>query len=380
MINLSTPNLAGNEWKYVKDCLDTNWISSVGSYVNRFEEQIAEYTGAKYAVATMNGTAALHLALQLAGVMQDDLVIVPNITFIATLNALKYHKANPILIDVNPHTWQMDLDLLEDFLANECETPTGGGGWLYHKRAGKRVVAIMPVHVLGGIGDMQRLMALAQRFGLEVVEDSTEALGSFQAGKHAGTWGKLGCFSFNGNKIISTGGGGMIVTDDAVLAQKAKHLTTQAKSDSFEYIHDEIGYNYRLVNILAAVGVAQMEQFLTFLDRKKEIYQFYKIHLEGLADIRLQQNLPATQSNHWLPTILTEKARDLMPYLTARGIQVRPFWKPMNQLEMFKNDIFVSKYNQSDYVYSQSMSLPCSTHITEAELEQVGKAIKNFYQ
>lgn len=270
MIPLSIPNISGNEWQYVKECLDTGWISSVGAYVNRFEEALAEYTGARYAVATMNGTAALHIALKLAGVQPGDLVIVPNITFVASCNAITYAGATPLLIDIDPHTWQMDLDLLEEYLAAHTALNEGEKRIRpFLRHSGRYIGAIMPVHVLGNMVNMERLMEIAKRYHLPVVEDSTEALGSYYKGKHAGQFGLMGTFSFNGNKIISTGGGGMIVTDDEILAKQAKHLTTTAKVDPFEYRHDAIGYNYRLVNILAAVGVAQMEQLPCFLLRKK---------------------------------------------------------------------------------------------------------------
>ncbi|MBS1927952.1 MAG: aminotransferase class I/II-fold pyridoxal phosphate-dependent enzyme, partial [Bacteroidetes bacterium] len=261
MVLLSGPNICGNEWKYVKDCLDTGWVSSVGSYVDQFEKMTAAFAGTKYAVATSSGTTALHISLILQGIGPGDYVIAPNITFIATCNSIKYTGAEPILIDTDPDTWQMDLSLLETFLHDETELKNGA---TVLKRDGKRIAAIMPVHVLGNIGDMDKLMQLAKNYHLIVIEDSTEALGSYYRGRHSGSIGLLGTFSYNGNKIITTGGGGMIVTNDEALAKRAKHLTTQAKSDSFEYIHDEIGYNYRLVNVAAAMGVAQMEQLPLF--------------------------------------------------------------------------------------------------------------------
>src|SRR5690606_3620906 len=270
MIPLSIPKIEGNEAKYVQDCLTTGWISSAGSYVNQFEEMIAKYAGAKYGVACMNGTAGLHIAQILLGVSENDHVIAPNITFIATLNAIKYTGATPILIDVDADDWQMDLDLLENYLQQQTEIRTlNGQSSTFDKSTGKRVRAIMPVHVLGNMGDMDSMVAIAKTYHLDIIEDSTEALGSTFNDKHAGTFGKLGVFSFNGNKIISTGGGGVIVTDDEELAKKAKHLTTQAKVSAMDYIHDEIGYNYRLVNVLAAIGVAQMETFPDLLKAKK---------------------------------------------------------------------------------------------------------------
>jgi len=381
MIPLSVPFLNGNEWKYVKDCLDTGWISSAGSYVNQFEQQVAAYAGAKYGIACMNGTVGLHIAQVLSGVTTDDYVIAPNITFIATLNAIKYTGASPILIDVDAQSWQMDLNLLEQYLKeNTIAKEVMGSSYSFHKETNKRIKAIMPVHVLGNIGDMDHLLAIAATYHLDIIEDSTEALGSLYKNKHAGSFGKFGVFSFNGNKIISTGGGGVIVTNDEVLAKKAKHLTTQAKTSAMEYSHDEIGYNYRLVNVLAAIGVAQMEEFPTLLENKKRMDQFYRSELSDIGDIEFQQVLSdVVDANCWLFTLKTKHMRALLEYLNANGVQSRPFWIPMNQLDMFKNDIYVSKTDQSNQVYQTSISIPSSAGITQAEMETVVKTIKAFY-
>lgn len=378
MIPLSVPHLAGNEWQYVQECLDTNWVSSVGAYVDRFEQAVAAYTGAKYAVACVNGTAALHVALRLVGVQQGDYVIVPNLTFIASVNAIVYEKARPILMDVQEDTWQMDLDLLETFLSKQTK-------WDAVRQVrvltadGRPIRAVMPVHVLGNMCDMDRLMALAEKFSLKVVEDSTEALGSYFKGQHAGTFGTFGAFSFNGNKIITTGGGGMIVTDDAALAHLAKHLTTQAKSDSFEYIHDEVGYNYRLVNVLAALGVAQMEQLPDIRVRKQQIAQFYYDHLAGVGDIQFQTIPEEVSPNQWLFTIRTASQRALLTALNAQKIQARPFWVPMNELEMFKADLYIQTGNQAHRLYETCLSIPCSASITDAQLAQVVQAIQQCF-
>ncbi len=380
MIPLSVPYLNGNEWKYVKDCLDTGWISSAGSYVNQFEEQIASFVGARYGIACMNGTVGLHIAQILAGVTNEDYVITPNVTFIATLNAIKYTGATPILIDIDPKSWQMDLDLLESFLKQNTLIKEAEGVFhSYHRTTNKRIKAIMPVHVLGNIGDMKKLMHIAAKFHLDVIEDSTEALGSYFQKKHAGSFGKFGVFSFNGNKIISTGGGGVIVTDDEELAKKAKHLTTQAKVSSIEYIHDEVGYNYRLVNVLAAIGVAQMEEFPTLLANKRKMDHFYRTQLTGVGDIEFQAVSKDVAANCWLFTFKTKFMRQLLSFLNENGVQSRPFWMPMNQLEMFKDEIFVSNGNQSDKVYATSISIPSSAGITLEEMETVVNKIKLFY-
>jgi len=376
MLLLSGPNMGGNELKYVTECIETGWVSSVGSYVDKFEKMSAEFAGTKYAVATSSGTTALHICLILMGITQDDMVIVPNITFIATLNAVKYTGASPILIDTDAANWQMDLNILEEFLNKETEQRNGV---CYHKATGKRVPIIMPVHVLGNICDMDRLLAIAQKNNLIVIEDSTEALGSYYKGKHAGSFGLMGTFSYNGNKIITTGGGGMIVTNDEALAKKAKHLTTQAKSDPFEYIHDEIGYNYRLVNVAAAMGVAQMEQLPGFLERKKEIIAFYKKELTGVGDITFQEVSDDVKPNWWLPTIFTAKQKEVLKALNDDKMQSRPFWVPMNQLRMFANDTYINNDDRSNYVYQHCLSIPCSTNITDAELQGVADKIKSVF-
>lgn len=377
MLLLSGPNMGGNELKYVTECITTGWVSSVGAYVDQFEKLTAAFAGTKYAVATSSGTTALHICLVMMGVNSDDYVITPNITFIATCNAIKYTGANPLFIDTHERSWQMDLDLLQEFLENETEQKDNV---CFNKKDGKRIPVIMPVHVLGNIGDMDRLMAIAKKHNLIVIEDSTEALGSYYKGKHAGSFGLLGTFSYNGNKIITTGGGGMIITDDETLAKKAKHLTTQAKSDPFEYIHDEIGYNYRLVNVAAAMGVAQMEQLPQFLIRKKEIIAFYKKELLGIGDIEFQEVSNDVDPNWWLPTIKTVKQREVLKVLNDHKMQSRPFWVPMNQLVMFTKNIYFNKTDRSDFVYKHCLSIPCSTNITDDDLKAVCEKIKEVYQ
>jgi perosamine synthetase len=376
MLLLSGPNIAGNEWKYVKDCLDTGWVSSVGSYVTQFENMVAEFAGCRYGVATSNGTSALHIALQLAGVQDNDYVIVPNVTFIASVNSIKYTGADPILMDVDPGTWQMDLELLREFF--EKETSQKGEERVYNK-TGRVIRAIMPVHVLGNICDMDTLMDIANTYQIKVVEDSTESLGSYYKGKHTGGFGLMGTFSFNGNKIITTGGGGVIVTNDEALAKKAKHLTTQAKSDPFEYIHDEIGYNFRLVNVLAAMGVAQMEQLPGFIQRKKEVDALYRSELQGVGDISFQEVKSEVDPNCWLFTFKTEKQRDVLKVLNENQMQSRPFWVPMNKLRMFKDDVYYHHDDKSDYIYQRCLSIPCSTNITDDEVKAVAEKIRSIY-
>lgn len=373
LIPLSVPNIAGNEWKYVKDCLDTGWISSVGSYVTQFEQMVADFAGAKYGVAAVNGTAALHISLLLSGVKQDDYVILPNLTFVASANSIKYLGADPILIDADPDLWQMDLDLLEEFLENETDEKDGH---LFYIKDGRRIGAIMPVHILGNMCDMDRFLSIVKKYPLPIVEDATEALGTTYKGKGAGTFSPLACFSFNGNKIISTGGGGVIVTDDEALAKHAKHLTTTAKASADEYYHDEVGYNYRLVNVLAAIGVGQMELLPSFIKRKKECVEFYKRELSGVADIRFQQELPDVITNGWLFTIQTDKQQELLDHLNANKILSRRFWMPMNKLPMYNNCVYVQQKDNSGYIYNTCLSIPSSTNITDEQLAIVVQEIK----
>jgi len=373
MIPLSVPNISGNEWKYVKDCLDTGWISSVGSYVTRFEQMVADFAGAKYGVAAVNGTAALHIALLLSGVKQGDYVILPNLTFVASANSIKYLGAEPLLIDADPNLWQMDLDLLEEFLENETDEKDGR---LIYIKDGRYIGAIMPVHILGNMCDMDRFLSIVEKYPLPIVEDATEALGTTYKGKSAGTFSPLACFSFNGNKIISTGGGGVIVTDDEALAKHAKHITTTAKASSDEYYHDEVGYNYRLVNVLAAIGVGQMEQLPFFIQRKRECTAFYKKELTGVADIRFQQELPDVETNAWLVTIQTDKQQQLLDHLNANNVLSRRFWMPMNRLPMYKDCVYIQKTDNADYIYRTCLSIPSSTNITDEQLATVVKEIK----
>jgi perosamine synthetase len=376
MLLLSGPNIAGNEWKYVKECLDTGWVSSVGSYVTKFENMVAEFSGCKYGVATSSGTTALHMSLLLAGVQREDYVIAPNVTFIASINSIKYTGADPILIDVDPNTWQMNLDLLEEFLENETDQR---GDEIFYVKDGRTIRCIMPVHVLGNICDMDRLMKIAKAYNLPMVEDATESLGTYYKGRHTGGFGVMGCFSFNGNKIITTGGGGVIVTNDEELAKKAKHLTTQAKSDSFEYVHDEVGYNYRLVNVLAAMGVGQMELLPSFVKRKKEIDAFYRKQLTGTGDITFQHIEENIDCNMWLFTFMTEKQKAVLKILNDNQMQSRPFWVPMNQLRMFKDDVYYTHDDRSNYIYQRCLSIPCSTNIQDAEMSAVVEKIQSVY-
>ena len=382
MIPLSVPYVEGKEWEYVKECLDTGWISSAGAYVDSFENKVKDFVGAKYGVACMNGTAGLHIAQILLGIGSNDHVLAPNLTFVATLNAIKYSGATPILIDVDADNWQMDLGLLRLFLEQETEKRIAedGNTYSFYKKTGNPIKAIMPVHVLGNIGEIDELLEITKAFNLEIIEDSTESLGSTYKGRHTGTYGKIGVFSFNGNKIISTGGGGVIVTNDKAIAERAKHISTTAQTSSLDYIHDEVGYNYRLVNVLAAIGVAQMEVLPDILERKRKMDAFYRENLQGIGDIQFQEVIDHVEANCWLFTFRTNKMRDLLKYLNNNGVQSRPFWMPMNQLNMYKDLPYFSLNDISSQIYESCISIPSSAGITEEELQKTVDTIKEFYK
>lgn len=364
MIPLSIPYLGGNELKYVTDCIETGWVSSAGSYVTQFEEMVAAYSGNKYGVAAVNGTSALHLAMHMLGIDRGDIVLVPNITFIASANAVAYTNATPVFVDVHSETWQMDLDLVEAWL-DEHNSPA--------------VKAIMPVHVLGNMVDMPRVMDIAKRHGLHVIEDSTEALGSYWNGKSAGSFGVMNAFSFNGNKIITTGGGGVIVTNDEAHAKRAKHLSTQSKVNPETYYHDEIGFNYRMVNVLAAIGVAQMEQLPEFIERKKEIDAYYRKNVAGVGDIKFQEIPEACDPNCWLFTFYSNKQTEILAVLKEHKIIARPFWTPMNQLPMFTDNEYVSKQDHASDIHKNCLSIPSSVNLTDGQLAEVVKVIKSVF-
>lgn len=381
MIPLSVPNISENEWKYVKDCLDSGWISSAGEYVNKFENSIKDYTGTKYAIACMNGTAGLHVSLKLSGISSNDIVIAPNITFVATLNAISYLGSEIVLIDVYENSWQINVELLTRWLEEKTITQfVNGKPYTKEKLTGKKIGAIVPVYVLGGFIEVDKLLKISSEYGIPIIEDSTEALGSFIKGKHAGTFGLTGVISFNGNKIISTGGGGMILTNDKEIAIKAKHITTTAKTNAIDYFHDEIGYNYRLVNILAAIGVAQMENFDSILNKKKQIDMLYRKELSGVGDIIFQFNDPDSDPNCWLFTFRTKQMRKLLIYLNKNEIQSRPFWTPMNRLPMYKKLEYINENDISNKIFSQCISIPSSSNLLVDNQLKVIETIKKFYK
>lgn len=336
-IALHEPKFVGNEKKYVNDCIDTTFVSSVGKYVDKFEKMVAEFTGAKYAIATSNGTSALHIALKLIGVDEKSEVITQPLTFIATANAISYLGAKPIFLDVDKDTLGLSPNSLEEFLENETFVDDSGN--CINKTTKKVIKACVPMHTFGHPCEIDKIVDICDKHNIEVVEDSAESLGSFYKDKHTGTFGKVGIFSFNGNKIITTGGGGMIVTDNEELAKKAKHITTTAKiKHPYEYIHDEVGYNYRLTNLAAALGVAQMENLELFIKKQRELADTYKEFFDkkGIEFIIEPKN---AKSNYWFNGIILNNKNERDKFLketNESGVMTRPIWRLMNKLDIFK--------------------------------------------
>ena len=367
MIPLCVPKIRGNEWKYIKECLDTNWVSSVGAFVDRFERGLAEYVGTKYAVATCNGTAALHIALLVTGVQPDDEVLVSTLTFISPANAIRYVGAWPVFIDAEPDYWQMDPQKVVGFLEDECQWRDGA---LYNRTTGRRVKAILPVHILGHPVDMDPILEVARKYELAVIEDATESLGSKYKGRMVGTLGDIACFSFNGNKIITTGGGGMIVTDNQRWAERARYLTTQAKDDPVEYIHKEIGYNYRLTNIQAAMGVAQMERLKEYIRAKRRIAAAYTEGLVSVPGVTPMREAPWAFSVFWMYTVLVNRtqygmdSRALLHRLNEAGIQARPLWQPAHR-SLAHAGSQAYHCDVAERLNRDALSLPCSVGLSD---------------
>jgi perosamine synthetase len=337
-IPLHEPVFLGNEKAYLNECIDSTFVSSVGKFVDKFEEMVAQFTGSRYAVATVNGTAALHIALKLAGVDEQSEVITQPLTFIATCNAISYCNAKPIFVDVDKNTLGMSPESLESFLKDHAIMKNG---ICFNKTTGKKIGAVVPMHTFGHPCRIEEISQICDRYNIPLVEDAAESLGSFYKGKHTGTFGKLSAFSFNGNKTITTGGGGMIVTDDEALAKRAKHITTTAKiAHPYEYIHDEIGYNYRLPNLNAALGCAQMEKLEEILSNKRKTAANYQKEFLKKTEITFIDEPENSKSNYWLNAIILEnsKERDLfLKESNESGVMTRPIWCLMNKLEMFKD-------------------------------------------
>ena len=380
-IPLSVPNLKGRELEYVTHAVETEWVSTAGPYVSDFEKAVAEYVGTPGAVACQSGTAGLHIALQLCGVTREDLVLVPTLTFIAAVNPVKYIGAEPMFMDCDDSLC-MDPLKLASFCAEECEMRDGA---LFHLKSGRRVPAMVVVHVFGNMADMESILAIAEQYHLKVVEDATEAIGTKYtagklAGKYAGTMGTIGVYSFNGNKIITTGGGGMIVSQSEELLHAAKHLTTQAKADEANFIHDEIGYNYRLTNLQAALGIAQMEQLEGFIETKIRNYELYKEQLFNIPGLSILPFREGIRSNHWFYSLVCEapfplNPAELIDKLKSCSIQTRPIWGLIHEQKPYEGS-WTYKIEKAKYYWLRVVNLPCSTSLTSEDVKRVSSIIK----
>ncbi|MBA7527054.1 GDP-perosamine synthase [subsurface metagenome] len=383
MIQLSIPNIKGNEWKYIKECLDTEWVSSAGKYVDKFEENICKFSGAKYAVACVNGTASLQVALRLVGVRCNDEIIVPTVTFIASVNVIRYLNATPVFMDCDDF-YNVDIEKTIHFIKAET---TFSNGYTFSKKTGKRISAIIPVHIFGNAVNLEQLIPICQERNIKIVEDAAESLGTYYnqgniENRYTGTIGDIGCYSFNGNKIITTGGGGMIVTNNAEYAEKARYLTTQAKDDSIRYIHNEIGYNFRLTNIQSAMGVAQLEQLQEYIEIKKKNYLIYKEEIDKIPGLHLAEVPPYANNNYWMYPLQIDKEtygkdrEQLMAYLSDNKIQTRPIWYPNHLQKPYKN-CQSYKIEKAMKMLEKTLNIPCSVNLTEDQVEKVLRALKN---
>jgi aminotransferase in exopolysaccharide biosynthesis len=382
MIPLSVPHISGNEWKYIKECLDTEWVSSAGKYVETFEENIRTFTGSKYAVACMNGTCALQVSLRLLGVEAGDEVIVPDVTFIAPVNVVRYLNAEPVFMDCDDY-YNIDIHKTIKFITEET---VFRNGFTLSRKTNKRISGIIPVHVFGSPADLEGLLTLCRERNIGVIEDATESLGAYYTkgqlkGRYTGTVGDIGCYSFNGNKIITTGGGGMIVTDNKEYAKKARYLSDQAKDDPVRYIHNEVGYNFRMTNIQAAMGVAQLERLPDYLEIKKRNYFAFKNAVETINGLRIADAPPYGESNYWFYCLQIDKktyGRDsekLMGILSEEGIQSRPVWT-LNHLQKPYLDCQHYMLEKAFELADKTLNIPCSVNLKKTDVAHVIEVLK----
>ncbi|SHH20521.1 LegC family aminotransferase [Tepidibacter thalassicus] len=364
MIPLCIPEIRGNEWKYIKECLDTNWVSSAGSYVDKFEEDFLRYLNIKKAVVTVNGTAAIHLALKVLGIGEGDEVVVPSLTFISPVNAVRYVGADPVFVDVSRDTFVMDAEKIEKAITPNTK-------------------AILVVHIYGHPVDMDKIMDIAKKHNLYVIEDATESLGSLYKGKHTGTIGDVGCFSFNGNKLITTGAGGMLVTNNEEIGERVKYLSTQTKTllDNGGFFHEEIGYNYRMPNILAAMGCAQLEKIDEYISIKRENALVYNKLLENTRGITIPAEREYARNVYWLYSIIIEDdfgiTRDeLINRLKERGVQTRPFFTPVHKMPPYMKCRHLDM-TVTEELANKGINLPSSVGIKREEIEIICDIIKN---
>lgn len=362
-IPLHAPIFKGREKEYVLECIDSTYVSSVGKFVDRFERMMEDYTGARFAVATVNGTAALHLALLIAGVKPGDEVITQAVSFVATANAIAYCSAHPVFLDSDRETLGLSPVAMEAFIHEHCTKKSDG--YTYNKDTGRKIAACVPMHVFGHPVEIDKIESLCEGNGIILVEDAAESIGSLYRGRHTGTFGKLGVLSFNGNKIITTGGGGMILTNDENLGRKAKHLSTTAKiPHSWEFVHDHIGFNYRLPNINAALGCAQMESLPSFIDKKRELASMYQEFFDTIGMLYISEPKEC-RSNYWLNTILlNDKAQKdtFLEHSNANGVMTRPLWTLLPRLQMYK-ECYCDNLKNATWLEERLVCLPSSVRI-----------------
>lgn len=386
MIPLCAPHIRHDEWSRIKECVDTEWVSYAGKYVEQFEHDLAQFTHAEHAIVTISGTSALHLALIAVGVGVDDEVVLPALSFVSPANSIRYCGAWPTFVDVALDTWQMDVDQVAHFLRKGCHRDPDGT--LRNNSTHRRIAALMPVHLLGGMADLGKLALLAEEFDLPLIEDGAESLGASWNDNPFGAplenearITRIACTSFNGNKIMTTGGGGALLTNCPKIAVLTKHLSTTAKTDVIEFDHDQVGYNYRMSNMAAALGVGQLNQLPQFIQRKKQIAQRYS---EAFANLpQITATLEASNKvdcSFWLYTIRCDcNSRALLKYLGNLAIQTRPLWKVLSTLSYLDRCHIISDQNSHTLV-DQALSIPCSVGLTDDEQETVIKAIQDFFK
>ncbi len=384
MINLSVPNLSMDILDNLKECLESGWVSTGGRFIPEFETKVKNYMKTKFAAGVQSGTAGLHMSLQVLGVQRDEEVFVPTLTFIAAVNPTTYLGANPIFIDCDDSLC-MDPIKLEKFCSEECDFKEGV---LVNKKTNKKIRALVIVHVFGNMADMEKIMDIAKKYNLKVLEDATEALGTYYTegrykGKYAGTIGDIGVLSFNANKIITTGGGGMVVGDNEELVEKVRFLSSQAKKDTLYFIHDEIGYNYRMLNLQAALGTSQIDQLESFIETKIKNYEIYKEELEKIEGLEILPFVEGIRANHWFYSLKIDKEKygigrdELLQKLVDAGIQTRPIWGLIHQQKPYST-CQSYEIEKALYYYDRILNLPCSSNLTEKEVYQVIQKIKEF--
>ena len=384
MINLSVPNLSMDILDNLNECLESGWVSTGGRFIPEFETKVKNYMKTKFAAGVQSGTAGLHMSLQVLGVQRDEEVFVPTLTFIAAVNPTTYLGASPIFIDCDDSLC-MDPIKLEKFCSEECDFKEGV---LVNKKTNKKIRALVIVHVFGNMADMEKIMDIAKRYNLKVLEDATEALGTYYTegrykGKYAGTIGDIGVLSFNANKIITTGGGGMVVGDNEELVEKVRFLSSQAKKDTLYFIHDEIGYNYRMLNLQAALGTSQIDQLESFIETKIKNYKIYKEELKKIEGLEILPFVEGIRANHWFYSLKIDKEKygigrdELLQKLVDAGIQTRPIWGLIHQQKPYST---CQNYEieKALYYYDRILNLPCSSNLTEKEVYQVIEKIREF--